>query len=71
VTVNVLPPIEMVPVREEVPGLAATLKPIVPGPDPLAPEVIVIQAVLLMATQVHPALVVMVAVPVPPDAETD
>jgi hypothetical protein len=40
--------------------LAATLKLLVPGPEPLAPEVIVIQAVLLMATQVQPALAVMV-----------
>ena len=71
VTVNISPPAEIVAVREEVVGFAATLKAIVPEPDPLAPDVIVIQAALLAAVHVHPAEVVTVTEPRPPAAATD
>jgi hypothetical protein len=51
VTVNVLPAIVMVPVRDDVDVLAATLKATVPLPVPLAPLVIASQAALLVAVQ--------------------
>ena len=54
VTVKVCPAIVIVPVREVVPVLAATLKLTVPLPLPFAPAVTVIQAALLAAVQVHP-----------------
>jgi hypothetical protein len=71
VTVKVWPPTAIVPVLADVVRLAATLKPIAPGPEPLQPEVIVIQAALAVAVQVHPAPDVIVIVPVPPAEETD
>lgn len=71
VTVKVWPPVVIVPVREAVVGFAATLKAIVPEPDPLAPDVIVIQAALLVAVHVQPARAVMVTEPRPPAAATD
>ena len=47
VTVKVWPPMVSVPVRESSPVFAATLKPTVPLPLPLAPPVTVIQEALL------------------------
>jgi hypothetical protein len=55
VIVNVWVPTVMVPVRPDVFGFAATLKVTVPIPVPLAPFVMVIHAVLLVA--VHEQLV--------------
>jgi hypothetical protein len=71
VTVNVFPPAVIVPVRQELPGFAATLRLIVPEPAPLAPAVIVIQAALLLAVQSQPAAAVNVTAAVPPAAETN
>jgi hypothetical protein len=49
--------------------LAATEKLIVPLPVPLAPEVIVRNAAVLLAVQLQAAGAVTVRVPVPPAAE--
>jgi hypothetical protein len=68
VTVKVLPAIVSVPVRLVVPAFAATVNDTGPEPVPAAPELIVIHAALLTATQVHPAPAVTVLVPVPPAA---
>jgi hypothetical protein len=54
VTVIVWPPAVMVPVRGDVAGFAATVKLTVPGPEPLVPLVIVIQAAEVVADQAHP-----------------
>jgi hypothetical protein len=67
-TVNVLPPIDTVPVREVVAVFAATVYEKVPLPVPVAPAVIVIQASLLVADQPHPADALTVTMLEPPDA---
>jgi len=64
VTVNVLPAIVSVPVREVEPVLAPTLYVTVPLPVPLAPAVTLSQPALVVAVQTHPALAVTVTVPV-------
>ena len=71
VTVYVWPPAVIVPVREDVVGLAATVKAIVPEPDPLAPVVIVIQTALLTAVHAQPAPAVIETIPEPPSPGTD
>ena len=70
VTANVWPPMVSVAVRALVVPLAATLNPTVADPEPLAADVSVSQAALLLA--VHPqALAVDRATdPVPPVAAT-
>jgi hypothetical protein len=73
VTVTVLPAIVTVPVRDVVAVLLATESDTVPLPAPEAPEVTVIQGVLLDAVQLQPVVPVTVAVKGPPDevAEVD
>lgn len=70
-TVNVAPAIVSVPVRLEATVFAATLKPTVPLPDPVAPLVIVIHAALLVAVHAQPVATATVLLPVPPEAATD
>src|SRR4051812_16303626 len=73
-TVKVCPAIAIVPLRWLLPALAATVKPTVPLPLPLPPEVTVIQGLpaLLTAVQVQPLVVVTVTgLPAPPFAPTD
>ena len=66
-TVNVLPAIVMVPVRELVLEFAATEKETVPFPLPLAPPVTLIHAPLFeAAVHVHPLEAVTDTEPVPP-----
>jgi hypothetical protein len=60
-----------VPVRADVLGLAATLKPTGPLPLPLAPLVTVIQLSLLAADHAQPVPDVTLVDPVPPAATTD
>ena len=60
-----------VPVRLEATGFAATLKPAVPFPDPVAPLVTVIQESLLAAVHEQPVATATVLLPVPPDAVND
>ena len=64
VTVKVCPPIVIVPVRDVVPVLAATLYATVPLPLPVAPLVIVIHDALLVAVQLQLAPLVTPTVPV-------
>lgn len=71
VTVKVEPAIVSVPVRAAVDGFAATLNLTVPGPDPKAPEVIVIHELLVVAFQAQPVAVVTVPLAVPPPAAND
>jgi hypothetical protein len=59
-----------VPVLVAVVPLAVTEKPTDPFPDPLAPEVTVIQAALLTAVQLQPPGEVTLAEPVAPEAPT-
>jgi hypothetical protein len=61
----------MVPERPAVPGLAATVKLVVPGPLPAAPPVTVIQPLLLEAVHPHPAAAVTSIVPLAPVSLTD
>jgi hypothetical protein len=68
VTVNVAPAIVSVPVRGEATVLAATLKPTVPSPDPVAPLVTVIQGALLAAVHEQPVAIDTLLLPVPPEA---
>jgi len=70
VTVKVLSPTVMVPVRCAVVPLAATENVTVPLPEPLAVPVTVIQLTLLVAVHAHPA-VVTVNEPVAPSDGTD
>ena len=67
-TVKVRPAIVNVPVRPVVAVLAATLKFTVPLPDPLAPDVTVIQVALLTAVHPQPVPAVTFVLPVPPAA---
>jgi hypothetical protein len=71
VIVYVRPAIESVPVRCAVLVLGAMVKLAEPLPEPLAPEVTVIQVALLTEVQLHPAVVVTVVDPLPPAAGTD
>jgi hypothetical protein len=68
VTVNAWPATVIVPVLCG-PVLAATEKFAAPLPEPLAPELIVIQASLLAAVHAQPVAVVTLTLPVPPEAE--
>ncbi len=52
------------------PGFAATLNATEPSPVPLAPEVTLTHATLLVAVQVQPLPAVTETVPVPPGATT-
>ena len=70
-TVKVCEAIVSVPVRVEAFGLAATLKPTVPSPLPLAPLVTVIQLLLLEADHGQPAGDVTFVDPVLPAAGAD
>jgi hypothetical protein len=69
-TVKVWPAIVSVPVRAVVEVFAAMLKLTLPLPDPLVPDVKVIQLALLVALHPHPAPAVMFVLPVPPAAAT-
>jgi hypothetical protein len=72
VTLNVCPPIVIVPVRCVVLALTAALKATVPFPLPLAPLVTVNQEVsLLTPVHAHPVGAVTAVDPVPPPATTD
>jgi len=66
-----MPAIVSVPVRLEATVFAATLKPTVPLPDPVAPLVRVIQEALLAALHEQPVAAVTLLLPVPPDAVND
>jgi len=70
-TVKSLPPIDTAADRDEGAVLAATEYPTVPGPVPPAPAVIVIQEALFDALQEHPAWVVTVTLPDPPEEPKD
>jgi hypothetical protein len=71
VTVKVLPPIVTVPVRDVRAVFAPTSNVTEPFPFPLAPEVTVIHAALLVAVQAQPvAAVTVTAAPVAPVAAT-
>ena len=65
VTVKVWPAMVTVPVRCG-PVFAATENCVAPAPLPLAPEVTVIQASLLVAVQAQPVWAVTVTEPPPP-----
>ena len=67
-TVNVAPAIVSVPVRLDATVFAATLKPTVPLPDPVAPLVTVIHAALLAAVHAQPVATLTLLLPVPADA---
>lgn len=54
VTDTTWPPTDTVPVRAVVAVFAAACRPMVPLPDPLAPDVIVSQAAALVAVQLQP-----------------
>lgn len=54
VTVKLLPARVTLAVRDEVPGLAATVRLTAPLPDPDAPDVTTIQETGLVAVQRHP-----------------
>jgi hypothetical protein len=60
-----------VPVRCDGVVFACTLKPAVPLPVPLAPDVTVMNDALLAAVHVHPLVVVIVEDPVPPPAAAE
>ena len=68
VTVKVLPAMTSVPVLEPPAVFAATVKVKVRDPVPLVPDVIVIHATLLEASQKQPDGAVRLTVPVPPAA---
>ena len=65
------PAIVSVPVRAVVAVFAATLKPTLLVPEPLAPLVTVIHAALLTAVHAHPGATVTALLPAPPAAEND
>jgi len=71
VTLNVLPPIVSVPVRDSELAFAAALNETEPLPDPDGPAVTVNHVSLLTADHAHPVGAVTVIVPVPPPATTD
>lgn len=66
VIVRVCPAIVTVPVRLVVLVFCETVKLTVPLPEPVAPEVMVIQVSLDVAVQLQPAVVVTAALPLPP-----
>jgi len=68
-TVTVCPATVSVPIRDP-PVLAAHVNATVPGPEPLPPEVTVIQDALLVAVQLQAAAVVTVAESLPPPPAT-
>jgi hypothetical protein len=70
VTVNVMPAILSVPVREDALVLAAALNPTEPGPLPDDPEVIVSQLALLTEVHAHPGSAVTATEPVEAPAAT-
>jgi len=71
-TVNVRPPIVIVPLRAVVFGFADALNATVPLPLPLAPLVTVSHDVLLLTpVQAQPLGAVTLVDPVPPPAATD
>jgi hypothetical protein len=65
-TVSVSSAIVKMPVRDTEVGFTATVKPTVPLPLPLVPEVMVTQATLLVEVHPQPAVVDTVPVPVVP-----
>lgn len=71
VTVNGCPAMVSVPERWVLPEWAATAYATTPPPDPLAPDVIVIQPAWLTAAQEQPAAAVTETVPVVAAAGTD
>jgi hypothetical protein len=71
VTVNVAPAMVSVPVRLVATVFAATVKPTVPLPDPVAPLVSVIHEALLAAVHAQPVATVTLLVPVPPASVND
>jgi hypothetical protein len=70
VTVKVWPAMITVPVREVPAVLAATLRPTVPLPVPLAPEVTVIHDALLVADRAQPVVPLTETLTPPPPAAT-
>ena len=70
-TVNVLPAIVSVPVRDVVAVFAAMLNVTLPFPVPAAPALTVIHVSLLTAVHAHPVGAVTVVLPVPPPAPMD
>jgi hypothetical protein len=70
-TVNVCPPMSMVPLLGEALEFAAAEKTTVPLPEPDVPVVTAIQVALDCAVQAHPADAVTFVLPVPPAAATD
>lgn len=71
VTVNVFPPTVMVPERELLPVFADAVKLAVPAPLPVAPAVMEIQPLPVLALQAQPVPAVTVISPEPPAAGTD
>ena len=71
VTLNVVPAIVSVPLRLVIAVFAATVKLVLPGPDPEAPLVTVIHDALLLAVHAQPAPAVTALELVPPAAVND
>jgi hypothetical protein len=71
VTVNVLPAMVSVPVRDVVAVVAATANVTVPFAEPEAPPVTVSHDALLVALHAHPAPAATPTVPLPPDDVKD
>lgn len=67
----VFPAMVAVPVREDVPVLAATFRETVPFPEPEAPEPMVIQELLLTVVQAQPVVPVTDTETAPPLEPTD
>jgi hypothetical protein len=67
--VNVCPPIVSVPVRAPTVVFAAAVNVTIPAPLPLAGETVT-QLAPLVAVHAHPARLVRLTVPLPPDAAT-
>ena len=70
VTVAVLPPTPIVPLRDVVDGFAAAVNDTVPFPDPLVPAVIVIQVSVVVAVHAQPVGAVTPTLPEPPPTAT-
>ena len=66
-TVTICPAMVMLPLRAD-PGLALTVNPTDPLPEPAPPPVSTIQPSLVAALHEQPASVVTLTVPFPPDA---
>jgi hypothetical protein len=69
-TVNVRPPTPIVPLLAP-PAFGATVNATAPPPDPLAPDVMVIQSALELADQAQPAPAVTLKLPDPPTASNE